>query len=341
MKNRTKIFLSAAIVCVATAAYAASSGDRLKSPVKVGQATNVTESITFDQGFGTSNSQISATSGTITVSAPAVVAGSLTAQSGESVTGNIVATGNIDAGGRLGIGTSGTPNANLDVLATNALPGFTSATIYINDHANKSFKLGMDTTNNAVWLQGENAGTGAMPMYLNPVGGNVGIGTASTQATVDVSGSSGVPENDNTNQLLKLRNGTNGDQLVFGVDAVGHSGWIQSYEDGVSNTRLYLQNSGGPVNIGNGSVPSSSVGGNVPHQCVVRTAGAVSTYVSVSCGGGEMATGGGCSTPVTGGGVTNSSPSGGSTTTAPTGWSCDFASVSALDNAAYVVCCSY
>lgn len=62
MKKKNVIFGITGLV-IATVALAAVTGDRLKSPVNIGQGQNVTETLTFDQGLGTSNMVLKASAG--------------------------------------------------------------------------------------------------------------------------------------------------------------------------------------------------------------------------------------------------------------------------------------
>jgi hypothetical protein len=99
---------------------------------------------------------------------------------------------NPDAG-NVGIGTT-TPNAKLNVKAASADPVLATYnglfTLDTSD-ARTSFQMGVGTTFNGTWLQSYNepaTGGGTFPILLNPIGGNVGIGTTSPGFALTVTG---------------------------------------------------------------------------------------------------------------------------------------------------------
>jgi hypothetical protein len=101
----------------------------------------------------------------------------------------------IDTNGNVGIGTT-TPGQKLDVSSSVSGQPATSGTTQTNggfrlqtSASNLALDAGSDGTNSAVWLQSVNKTdlsilTGRL--LLNPVGGNVGIGTAAPQSALHV-----------------------------------------------------------------------------------------------------------------------------------------------------------
>jgi hypothetical protein len=137
----------------------------------------------------------------------------------------------LDSNGNLGIGTS-SPASRLHVEGVSTQSNFIAtsgnSTIRIADSVaganRKEFTAILDTTNNRVDLQAVQQGIGFLPITLNPGGGNVGIGTNSPQARLDVlteqfirSGTSGTAS---TGGTLWLTTGTSGSIRAAGIQAV-------------------------------------------------------------------------------------------------------------------------
>jgi fibronectin-binding autotransporter adhesin len=94
----------------------------------------------------------------------------------------------IDSTGNVGIGTTA-PQALLDVngevkIESNNLLEFNNGNQSGGIGANISF----DTTNNDLNIQAIHQGTGYLPILLNPSGGNVAIGTTTTNGALNVNG---------------------------------------------------------------------------------------------------------------------------------------------------------
>jgi hypothetical protein len=94
----------------------------------------------------------------------------------------------IDSSGRLGLGTSSPVNL-LHVQGDATFEVNSGGQFAIRGSTNTSnrFNFGFETTNNYAWLQAVTSGTAFRPIALNPSGGNVGIGTTSPGAKLQIS----------------------------------------------------------------------------------------------------------------------------------------------------------
>jgi len=92
--------------------------------------------------------------------------------------------------GNVGIGTA-SPAAALHVVSSgNIVPSITygSPAGVIFNTAAQELAIGVGNSPYATWLQVRNWANNAMPLSLNPLGGNVGIGTTSPGAPLEVDG---------------------------------------------------------------------------------------------------------------------------------------------------------
>lgn len=93
--------------------------------------------------------------------------------------------------GNVGIGTT-SPVAKLDITKNSTYNSESTAGLKITDGgSNVGILLGTDVTNTVSYIQSMNPGTSysAIPLSLNPNGGNVGIRTTSPNSTLHVNGS--------------------------------------------------------------------------------------------------------------------------------------------------------
>jgi len=93
----------------------------------------------------------------------------------------------MDSSGNVGVGTNA-PDTRLHVGYTSAAPSFTESAAGLNLEGSSSVRLlfGTDPSSPfAAWLQTSNTGS-PFPIALNPLGGNVGIGTASPTQNLDI-----------------------------------------------------------------------------------------------------------------------------------------------------------
>ncbi|MBU6321563.1 MAG: tail fiber domain-containing protein [Patescibacteria group bacterium] len=98
----------------------------------------------------------------------------------------------IDQNGNVGIGTT-SPAANLQVDGTNSSPSLTyhssGTQLSLDSAGSTELVVGYQNSGSfPYWLQVRNWASGADPFAINPLGGNVGIGTTTPGATLTVAG---------------------------------------------------------------------------------------------------------------------------------------------------------
>jgi hypothetical protein len=95
----------------------------------------------------------------------------------------------INSSGNVGIGTTG-PGSKFVVQADDTSSYLDAKQIVIqgNSNPNQQLELGYKTSGNYGVIQAVQQGTGYKPLALQPLGGNVGIGTASPGHLLQVSG---------------------------------------------------------------------------------------------------------------------------------------------------------
>ena len=134
---------------------------------------------------------------------------------------NSVLRAKIDSSGRLGLGTS-SPGSRLTVNRVNyadaSATGSTTLsnagiTVEAATDTNNRLMFGIGSTGGAPWIQAQNTSSNAtQSLILNPVGGNVGIGTTTPGAKLEVStGSADIYEN------IRLYNRSSGNHTRWGI----------------------------------------------------------------------------------------------------------------------------
>lgn len=138
--------------------------------------------------------------------------------------------------GYLGLGTPaplnpleviGDYNGQNDGWAADAGQG--QFTIHGGTNTLLAFGIGVDTTSSIVRLQGQMIGSGTLPIVMNPMGGNVGIGTPAPGAKLEVNGSiklsagagASMTYSDNTVQSTAWTGVLSGGDYAESVDVTG------------------------------------------------------------------------------------------------------------------------
>ena len=169
---------------------------------------------------------------------------------------------NWDASGRVGIGASSIASTTnkLTLQGDIATTPADQLTIRGNTDNNKRLNIGFDTTGNQATLQSYTATSTAGNLLLNPIGGNVGIGTTSTSHALTVGGNPGDSQSINFRSFdTKYLNwkgggafGGSSAAVIMGESAGiaqigGHSATLATWRD------LTINGGGGNVGIGTGT----------------------------------------------------------------------------------------
>ena len=172
----------------------------------------------------------------------------------------------LDTNGNLGVGTS-TPNANLET--TKAITFINSDTIgqfLIKSAAGSTgdmLNFGVDSANSLAFIQANEKGVNTIPLVLQRYGGNLGVGTSTPSAKLDVYGDIKLGTTANSNILnrsdshwVQYNGGatTNNTYIrVASVSAAGISKTISFHTD--ASERMRLDASG---NLGIGTAAPST-----------------------------------------------------------------------------------
>ena len=164
--------------------------------------------------------------------------------------------------GKVGIGTK-SPGSKLTVNETS------TATAALNIvTARYGISLQGAGTSNTQYLLNLQSNGGSTDVMRVQSSGNVGIGTTSPNAKLEINSSITFSTIDTFGQLVvKAASGSTGDMLNIGVDTANSVAFIQAVERGVNTIPLSLQRYGGNVGIGT-TTPSSKLhvtdGGTLP-----------------------------------------------------------------------------
>ncbi len=161
----------------------------------------------------------------------------------------------VKGNGNVGIGTTN-PLQKFHIAADTTYSQSQSGQLYIGGatNANKRLMLGYDTTNNFGFIEGVNFGTAYSNIAINPVGGNLGVGTTGPLVTLESRNTAvGVPATTGTaqpNAALRLSSTLSSGILDFGLNSSNQ--WIQSTDrnDLSQKYTLSLNPNGGNVGIG-------------------------------------------------------------------------------------------
>ena len=151
----------------------------------------------------------------------------------------------IDSAGRVCIATQ-TAESNLTVYGTSTAPSATtlsSGTLNIKGSSTLRLLIGTDPSSPyGAWLQTTDGAGAGYPISLNPLGGNVGIGTSSPAAILSTSKSSSTQA---TGLLLRNPDGTNGSSISIDFEtSSGTSGSEASMAGRISGLRVSSGTSG-------------------------------------------------------------------------------------------------
>lgn len=311
------------------AAFAASTGDRLKAPVMIGQGTAVTEKIVYDLGLGGSNPYIQSTAGgaiqisdtgtscSTSLTAPLLVASTSTSSPLFFGTGS----GSVSAPV---YSFTGDTNTGIYRFSDGNI-GFTSNGVYaaligsgeadFGGVANAYFPDGSVTAPGISFSTDSN--TGIYKFGADAIGFSTGgvYRALITAAEADFTGTA----------TVAVPAGTSGAPGIV-IGGGGTTGFYRSSNTvgvSVTGTSRFTIDSGGATITGAGS-------GNTPHACTRRTSsGTGVTNATVTCSANEIVTGGGCFSSA--GLISRTRPD----TTGS--WECVFDSVGNVT--AYAICC--
>jgi len=187
----------------------------------------------------------------------------------------------ITSDGKVGIGTTN-PRARLELDAALATPNLSTPLDYgclvVGDGGDVGMIMGTISSPGRYpsYIQSRNFGTSglAYQLLLNPLGGNVGIGTSSPNTTFHASGKSTfgnafTPNGNNTENILNLLVGSNSNGLTNGItfyESDNGFGMTLGYDgtrSGDDNKMAFYDNLGGEIlamyNGGNVDIPNGNM----------------------------------------------------------------------------------
>ena len=166
---------------------------------------------------------------------------------------------NIDGAGNVGIGTAN-PGAELEIQAdanTGGAPQYSQFWISGKTVNTKRFYIGMDTSTNKGILSAETGAGVYAPIVINPYGGNVGIGTTTPGAKLDINGNMRTSIGSGGFLTLHETDATRQNQLSLGADASGAylastyaTGGVADIRFSLAGTERVRIQQGGNVGIG-------------------------------------------------------------------------------------------
>jgi hypothetical protein len=168
-----------------------------------------------------------------------------------------------DSSGYVGIGTS-SPETTLHVAKSSTIGtygenGQLRVSGLSGSDANKQLAIGVDYSSIYAWLQANNWTSGYMNLYLQPKGGNVGVGTTSASQLLSVAGTFGIREGGLSPSYYTIFQG--GDQ---GADIT----YTLPTAQGGSNTVLSNNGSGVLSWVSSGSSPAYGAHGSASADTV-------------------------------------------------------------------------
>ena len=231
-------------------------------------------------------------------------------QFGTDSSGTFVPRVTVTSGGLVGIGTT-SPGTYLSIAATatdpTGLEG--SAAFSINSSATPKFQFGVGTSSigYSAWIQ-NSVGSTNYPLAFQPRGGNVGIGTTSPGATLDVYGSTARFYSDGANTDVQIGRQGNGiynpsltmwtaysstnRSFVFTVDTngaqIGYLSTLRFTDSSASYAERARIDSSGRLLIGT----SSTLGGSSAFFQILGSAGSPTANATMLLARGSLPTSG-------------------------------------------------
>jgi hypothetical protein len=163
-------------------------------------------------------------------------------------------TGNATFINNVGIGAT-SPVVKLQITqpfgTTTPTLGTSSGGLFVAGDTNLyGLYIGNDSVSGNAWIQSMRNNTAtAYSILLNPVGGNVGIGTSSPSNILTVQANDTFNQ-DSSGQIVIKGASNTAKRLGIGFDTTNNYGYVQAIEAGVSTRPFVLQPFGGNVGIG-------------------------------------------------------------------------------------------
>jgi hypothetical protein len=166
----------------------------------------------------------------------------------------------ITSGGNVGIGTT-SPVAKLNIFGTSGNPSTTADTynlFSVTGNLGPQLNIGgYNGSSYGMWLQVKDAGNGGTlyPILLQPLGGNVGIGTTSPSVPLEVYSTTADVLNNPGNSQIRA-SASSSKWLSIGYDGANNVAYLQGAENAVSWRPIVLNLNGAessPVLIGQAS----------------------------------------------------------------------------------------
>jgi hypothetical protein len=186
--------------------------------------------------------------------------------------------------GNVGIGTS-TPLHKLSIVQDNSTVSLANGAGQLSiagaTNPTKRLNIGLNTTGNYAWIQAGQEGSAYYDLALNPLLGNVGVGTSTPSANLEVAGTfsvNGVSSGANTQ--IQLKNGSTDFALISSMGALGGaSGGLLNYIYGNNNYEVYTNGVSRFTVDGSGNV---GIGTSSPTEKLSIKLGSDSDMVSIA-----------------------------------------------------------
>ena len=154
------------------------------------------------------------------------------------------------SGGNIGLGTS-SPATLLHVANNSTYTVDSTAALTVSNGTTPAMRMmfGYDSSLGKAYIQATQEGVDVQPLLFNPLGGAVGLGTSSPQATMHVAQDSAYTSDAAAGLLISNRT-TPAKRMMFGYDANIDAGYLQTTQSGVNVKPFVINPAGGNVGIG-------------------------------------------------------------------------------------------